>query len=77
MVVLAVVVWAVVLFWSPVIVAAIRRAEPISLVVLLCFLFWFPAWIAAFGLPRQRPVRTGRAARVTYSRAAARPPRRW
>jgi hypothetical protein len=73
--VVATVVWAIALFWSPVIVAAIRRAEPIGLVVLLCFFFWFPAWIAAFCLdPRERPVRTGG---PPYPRAAARPPRRW
>jgi hypothetical protein len=77
MVVMAVVVWAFVLFWSPLIVAVIRRAEPIGLVVLLMFIGWFPAWIAVFGLPsRPRPARM-QAGHAPYPRAAAMPPRRW
>jgi hypothetical protein len=47
---------------APVLIAAIRGAEPISLVVLLTVLAlgtgpvtWVPALIAAFALPRSRP----------------------
>src|ERR1700722_9923701 len=72
MVVLAVVVWAIVAFWSPVIVAVIRQPEPIGLVILLTFLCWPAAWIAVFWLPRRgRPVRTATAGRVPYPGAAA------
>jgi len=60
-------VWAVVmvgafvLFWLPVLVAAIRGTELLWLVVLLTVLTplggvtWFGAWIVAFAFPRRRP----------------------
>jgi len=59
---------------APVLIAAIRGAEPISLVILLTALAlgtgpvtWIPALIAAFALPRSRPP-------VGLSRLAVPPP---
>jgi len=66
---LAVIALAVVLFWSPVIVAALRRTERTGLVVLLTILglgagiTWPVAWYFVFTLPR-RPK-----ARAAYIRA--------
>jgi hypothetical protein len=57
----AVFVGAFVLFWLPVVAAAIRGTEPLWLVILLTVLTplggvtWFGAWILAFTLPRRRP----------------------
>jgi hypothetical protein len=59
---LAVIVAAVVLFWSPVIGAALRRTERTGLVVLLTLLTpaggfpWLVAWYMALTLPRRAPV---------------------
>ncbi len=54
---------------APVLIAVIRGAEPVGLVVLLTVLAlgtgpvtWVPALIAAFALPRSRPY--GRSRRV-------------
>ncbi len=67
---LGVVAAVLMVFAAPVLIAAIRGAEPISLVVLLTMLAlgtgpvtWVPALIAAFALPRSRPP-AGRSRRV-------------
>lgn len=57
----AVIVGAIVLFFLPIIIAAIRGTDPIWPVVLLTVLtplggiWWFGAWFAAFAFPRRRP----------------------
>jgi hypothetical protein len=57
----AVIAGAILLFWLPVIIAAIRGTDPLWLVVLLTVLTplggvtWFGAWIAAFAFPRRQP----------------------
>ena len=57
----AVIVAAIVLFWLPVIVAAIRGTDALWIVILLTVLTplggvtWFGAWFAAFAFPRNRP----------------------
>ena len=62
----AVIAAAIVLFFTPLIIAAIRHAEPIGMVVLLTVLtlaggvFWFGALYAAFALPRNKPARRRR-----------------
>ena len=56
----AVIVGAIVLFFLPVIIAAIRGTDPMWPVVLLTVLTplggvtWFAAWFAAFAFPRRR-----------------------
>ena len=52
---------------APVLIAVIRGAEPVGLVVMLTVLalgtgpvIWVPALIAAFALPRSRPHGRGR-----------------
>jgi hypothetical protein len=56
-----VIVGAIVLFWSPVIVAAIRGTYRLWIVILLTVLTpiggvtWFGAWFAAFAFPRKPP----------------------
>jgi hypothetical protein len=61
MVWLAVIAGSIVLFWLPVIVAGIRRTDPLWIVILLTVLTplggvtWFGAWIAVFIFPRNRP----------------------
>jgi len=59
---LAAIAAALALFAAPVLIAAVRRAEKIGLVVLLCVLglgtggvTWAAAFIVAFTLPRSRP----------------------
>jgi hypothetical protein len=58
---IAVIAGAIVLFWLPVITAAIRGTDPLKIVVLLtvltplCGVTWFGAWIAVFALPGRRP----------------------
>lgn len=65
---LAVIGGAFVLFWLPVIVAAIRGTDPLRIVVLLTVLTplggvtWFGAWFAAFAFPRKRPAPSHRPA---------------
>lgn len=55
---------AIVLFWLPVIIAAIRGTQPLGIVILLTLLTplggvtWFGAWLAVFMFPRSRPART-------------------
>jgi len=55
---------AIILFWLPVIIAAIRGTEPLGIVILLTLLTplggvtWFGAWLAVFMFPRSRPART-------------------
>ena len=64
----AVIVGAMVLFCLPVLVAAIRGAEPMWLVVLLTVLTplggvtWLGAWIVACGAPGRRPAHPRRPA---------------
>jgi hypothetical protein len=67
---LGVVAAALIVFAAPVLIAVIRGAEPVGLVVLLTVLAlgtgpvtWVPALIAAFALPRSRPS-AGRGRRV-------------
>jgi hypothetical protein len=57
---LGVVAGAFLLFWSPVIVAAIRGIERMGLVLVLVLLAlgtggvtWFASWIVVFGMPRK------------------------
>lgn len=57
---LGVIAGAFLLFWSPVIVAAVRNIERMGLVVLLVLLAlgtggvtWFASWILVFGMPRR------------------------
>ena len=57
---LAVIAGAAVLFFLPVIVAALRGTEPLWLVVVMLLAFWPAAWIAVFVLPgRPSPARRG------------------
>ena len=58
--VLGVIAGAFLLFWSPVVVAAIRDIERMGLVVLLVLLAlgtagvtWFASWIVVFRMPRR------------------------
>jgi len=57
----AVIAGAILLFWLPVIVAAIRRTDPLWPVVLLVLgtgaggVTWFAAWWAVFSFPRRAP----------------------
>lgn len=57
---LGVIAGAFLLFWSPVIVAAVRDIERMGLVVLLVLLglgtggvTWFASWIVVFRMPRR------------------------
>jgi hypothetical protein len=56
----AVIVGAIVLFFLPIIMAAVRGTDPIWLVALLTVLTplggvtWFAAWFVAFTFPRRR-----------------------